>query len=167
MVNGCQTALEKETDGRDLVSGEILEGTVSGIAKFGAFVRLPGGVSGLVHISEISDSYVNDVNDFLRVGDTVSVKVLSVTSDGKINLSVKQASSRPAAKPPRTEPSSPAAPRKAERESYARASEGEVLGPSGDASFEEKLKQFMKESESKVSGNKLYENHRSNGRRRK
>ncbi len=150
----------------ELVSGEILEGTVSGIAKFGAFVRLPGGASGLVHISEISESYVNDVNDFLHTGDPVSVKVLNVTPEGKINLSIKQASPRSSAKASRAE-TPPSAPRKAERESFSRVLEGEVLGPSGDASFEEKLKQFMKESESKVSGNKLYENHRSNGRRRK
>ncbi len=146
-----------------LVAGDVLEGTVSGIAKFGAFVRLPGGVSGLVHISEIADVYVNDVNDFLHTGDTVNVKVLSIAPDGKINLSIKQAQPKPAAEKPAYAPR-PAAPASA---SVPPVPQGELHGPSGDAGFEEKLKHFLKDSESRVSGNKLYENRRSGGRRRK
>ena len=60
--------------------GQILEGTVTGITKFGAFVELSTGETGLVHISEVADSYVNDVNEFLKVKDTVKVKVLEVSS---------------------------------------------------------------------------------------
>ena len=62
----------------DLEVGEILEGKVTGITKFGAFVQLPGGVSGLVHISEIANAFVNDVNDYLTMGQTVKVKVLNI-----------------------------------------------------------------------------------------
>ena len=71
--------------------GAVVEGKVTGITKFGAFVALPEGKSGLVHISEVANSYVNDVNDYLSVGQTVKVRVISINEAGKINLSVKQA----------------------------------------------------------------------------
>ena len=83
----------------ELEIGAIQEGKVTGITKFGAFVLLPGGKSGLVHISEIANAYVNDVNDYLKVGDAVKVKILSVNEAGKINLSIKQA--QPSAPRPR------------------------------------------------------------------
>ena len=73
--------------------GAVVEGTVTGITKFGAFVSLPDGRSGLVHISEIANTYVNDVNEFLKLGDKVKVRVLAITPDGKINLSIKKAGS--------------------------------------------------------------------------
>lgn len=73
-----------------LEAGMILEGKVTGIVAFGAFVELPNGKTGLVHISEVSSEYVNDVKDHLKQGETVKVKVLS-TENGKISLSVKQA----------------------------------------------------------------------------
>ena len=76
--------------------GAVVEGTVTGITKFGAFVSLPDGRSGLVHISEIANTYVNDVNEFLKLGDKVKVRVLAVTPDGKINLSIKKAEEAPA-----------------------------------------------------------------------
>ena len=75
--------------------GAVLEGTVTSIAKFGAFVSLPERRSGLVHISEIAAAYVADVNDFLQVGQTVKVKVLAITPEGKINLSIKRAEEQP------------------------------------------------------------------------
>lgn len=71
--------------------GMILSGKVTGITKFGAFVELEGGVTGLVHISEISLDYVNDINDHVKVGDVVEVKVLPSEKKGKIGLSIKQA----------------------------------------------------------------------------
>lgn len=71
--------------------GQILSGKVTGITKFGAFVELEGGVSGLVHISEVSLGYVNDINDHIKVGDIVEVKVLPTEKKGKIGLSIKQA----------------------------------------------------------------------------
>lgn len=71
--------------------GSIVEGKVSGIAKFGAFVELENGKTGLVHISEVAHEYVNDVNDFLKVGDNVKVKILSIDEKNKLALSIKQA----------------------------------------------------------------------------
>ena len=64
--------------------GSKVQGKVTGITNFGAFVELPGGTTGLVHISEVADSYVKDVNDHLKVGDEVTVKVLS-EKEGKIS----------------------------------------------------------------------------------
>ncbi|MGE5397966.1 MAG: S1 RNA-binding domain-containing protein [Chitinophagales bacterium] len=78
---------------KDIVPGNIIEGTVQGITKFGAFVELENGAVGLVHISEIADAYVKDVKDFLQAGDRVRVKILNV-SEGKIGLSIKQAKER-------------------------------------------------------------------------
>ena len=71
--------------------GSILDGKVTGITKFGAFVSLPGNRSGLVHISEIAYSYVNDVHDLLCEGQDVKVKVIGIDDNNRINLSIKQA----------------------------------------------------------------------------
>ena len=65
--------------------GAILEGKVTSITKFGAFVALEGGKSGLVHISEIANTYVNDVHDFLQEGQVVKVKLLAI-KEGKLDL---------------------------------------------------------------------------------
>ena len=70
--------------------GAIVEGVVTGITKFGAFVELEGHKVGLIHISEVADVYVNDVNDFLKVGLKVKVKVLTIDERGKIGLSIKR-----------------------------------------------------------------------------
>ena len=83
----------------ELQVGSILTGKVTTITKFGAFVALEGGGSGLVHISEIANTFVNDVHDFLQEGQAVKVMVLSA-ENGKINLSIKKAQpkeNRPAA----------------------------------------------------------------------
>ena len=72
--------------------GQILKGKITGITKFGAFVDLPGGESGMVHISEVSDSFVKEITDFVKLGDEVTVKVISVGEDKKISLSIKKAS---------------------------------------------------------------------------
>ena len=70
--------------------GEIVEGRVTGLTKFGAFVSLPEDKVGMVHISEVSTTYVKDIGDFLEKGQTVKVKVLSIDENGKISLSLKQ-----------------------------------------------------------------------------
>ena len=70
--------------------GAVLEGKVSGVTKFGAFVNLPGDKSGLVHISEIANTFVSDVAQYVSVGQTVKVKVIGINGD-KINLSIKRA----------------------------------------------------------------------------
>lgn len=71
--------------------GNIVEGTITGIAKFGAFVELPDKKVGLIHISEVANEYVSDVNDYLKVKDKVKVKVITIDERGKIALSIKQA----------------------------------------------------------------------------
>lgn len=71
--------------------GEIVEGKVTGVTKFGAFVQLPEGKSGLVHISEVSKDYVERVEDYLKKEDVVKVKVLTIDPQGKISLSIRQA----------------------------------------------------------------------------
>lgn len=71
--------------------GQILEGKVTGILKFGAFVDIGGGKSGMVHISEVANTYVNDINEHLKEGQTVKVKIVSIGDDGKIALSIKKA----------------------------------------------------------------------------
>ena len=71
--------------------GQIVEGKVSGITGFGAFIDLPGGETGLVHISEVARNYVKDINEHLTMNQEVKVKVLSLDERGKISLSIKKA----------------------------------------------------------------------------
>jgi S1 RNA binding domain protein len=145
--------------------GSILEGKVTTITKFGAFVALEGGRSGLVHISEIANTFVNDVHDFLQEGQPVKVLVLS-TENGKINLSIKKAQPRPESRPMAPRPVRPPAnpPRS---QSYARAPQ-QPLPPSGDQSFEDKLKQFLSSSEGKMADlNRSIDGKRGGGRRRR
>ena len=146
--------------------GMVIEGKVTGITKFGAFVALPEGKSGLVHISEISNTFVNDVHDYVQDGQTVKVKIIGIGDDGKINLSIKKADEhapqqRQDQRPPR--PASAAQPRQygGPRQAVPRAN-----GPTGDVSFEDKLKQFMQESDSRMADNKMYSDHRTSRRRR-
>ena len=88
--------------------GMVVEGKVTGITKFGAFVTMPDGKSGLVHISEIANTFVNDVHDDVQEGQTVKVRVLSIADDGKINLSIKKAEEpAPGARPERRAPRAP------------------------------------------------------------
>ena len=92
--------------------GMVIEGKVTGITKFGAFVALPEGKSGLVHISEIANTFVNDVHDYVQDGQTVKVKIIGIGDDGKINLSIKKAEDpapqqRQDRRPPRPAASAP------------------------------------------------------------
>lgn len=79
--------------------GLIVEGKVTGITKFGAFIEMEGGAVGMVHISEVSTSYVNDISEHLKTQQIVKVKVLSVGDDGKVSLSIKKAMPQSAASP--------------------------------------------------------------------
>ncbi|MEY8763183.1 MULTISPECIES: S1 domain-containing RNA-binding protein [Clostridium] len=74
-----------------LKAGNILEGTVVNITSFGAFVEVEGK-TGLVHISEVSDNYVKNIRDYLKEKDKVKVKIISIDDNGKMSLSIKQAS---------------------------------------------------------------------------
>ena len=82
--------------------GAIVEGKVTGLTAFGAFVSLPDGKSGMVHISEVSNSFVKDIKDFLKEGQDVKVKVVNITQEGKISLSIKKADETPKEPAPRT-----------------------------------------------------------------
>ncbi len=75
--------------------GQIVEGKVTGIMNYGAFVDLGGGTSGMVHISEVAPTYVNEIKDHLTIGQEVKVKIIAIDERGKIALSIKQAMPRP------------------------------------------------------------------------
>ena len=140
--------------------GTIQEGKVTAITKFGAFVALEGGKSGLVHISEIANTYVNDVHDFLQEGQAVKVMVLSA-ENGKINLSIKKTLPQEPRGPQRSGPR-PASPRPASAAGRA------PLPPSGDQAFEDKLKHFLSSSEGKMADlNRNMDGKRGGGRRRR
>ncbi len=74
-----------------LTVGEIVEGKVTGITNFGVFVDLGDNQTGMVHISEVAQTYVNDIREHVKEGDTVKMKVLNIGDDGKISLSIKRA----------------------------------------------------------------------------
>lgn len=139
--------------------GTKLEGKVTGITHFGAFVDLSGGVTGLVHISEIADNYVKDVNDHLKIDDVVTVKVINVDKDGKIGLSIKQAVDRPAAeqRPPRApRPDRPERPsggggRDSGRPGFGNRDRGRGRSTFNTPSFEDKMSRFLKDSEERIS----------------
>ena len=147
----------------ELTVGAIVDGKVKSITNFGAFVSLGDNKTGMVHISEVSNSYVSDIRTFLTEGQDVKVMVLSVEGT-KINLSIKRLEPKPqrdnaprgnfrnSGQPaqqsaPRPAPVQPAAPKTA------------------DQLFEEKLKAFMTESDSKLSSLKQYSEHRPRRRR--
>lgn len=143
--------------------GNIYEGKVTGITSFGAFVQLAPGKSGMVHISEIANSYVDDIKKHIREGDTVRVKLIGIDQNGRINLSIKKALPAPekpqnAPRPPRTKPASEAAPP---------APAGAPAEKSADSAFEDKLRMFMQRSESKMSDLRMQKDRRSGARRRR
>ena len=145
--------------------GSIVEGKITGITKFGAFVGLGEGKSGLVHISEIANSFVSDVHEHVQMGQTVKVRVLNISEDGKINLSIKRAMEEAAAAPARENLRRPAAPRPAQPVRPA-AERTAADGPSSNTDFEDRLKKFMQESDSRIADNRIYADHRSRSRRR-
>jgi S1 RNA binding domain protein len=118
-----------------VVPGTIVEGKVQGITRFGAFIELPGGIVGLVHISEIADTYVKDVKDFIKEGDLVKVKVLNVAGK-KIGLSIKQA----------------VPPKKVERpeSNIRRASPRPNTRPNPVGTLDDKIAKFLKESDERM-----------------
>lgn len=113
--------------------GSVVEGVVTGITNFGAFVLLPNGETGLVHISEVADTYVRDIHAYVQKKDKVKVKVLSVNGDGKIGLSIKRAAQQ--------EEKKEAAPRRSFPRKRTRFPER------GSMSFEDKLAKFLKDSD--------------------
>ena len=133
--------------------GSVVEGVVTGISNFGAFVELPEGKTGLIHISEVADVYVKDVHDFLNERDKVKVKVVSIDERGKIGLSIKQLqekkpeeAARPAAGGSsfRAQGGAPRAPRDFHRQG------SRFGGARTSASFEDKLSKFLKDSNERL-----------------
>ncbi len=145
-----------------LTVGEVVEGKVTGIASFGAFVALPEGKSGLVHISEIANTYVSNVADHVSEGQTVKVRVIGINEAGKINLSIQQA------EPPqrRSAPPRRGGESKAPNPQASAASAGTPQAPA-DSGFEDKLKHFMQDSDSRISSSRLYADRKTSYRRRR
>lgn len=145
--------------------GEIYEGKVTGITKFGAFVTFEDGQTGMVHISEVAPTFVNEIKDFITEGQTVKVKVLSISDEGKVSLSIKKALPEDKQRRPRRE----GAPRKEggqRREGAPRQQRGGYRpapqpGRPGDfewqsrrndtGSFEDMMSRFKQTSDEKMS----------------
>lgn len=154
--------------------GAILEGKVTGILKFGAFVDLGGGKSGMVHISEVANTYVNDIKDHVAEGQTVKVKIINIAEDGKISLSIKKAvqqESRPprpqyskqrsAEMPNKDKDADPPKPRShpakkpVKKEQFSPEALEYAYEPKAvvtDAGFEDMLSKFKMSSEDRMSG---------------
>ncbi|MCR5834841.1 MAG: RNA-binding protein S1 [Selenomonadaceae bacterium] len=132
-------------------AGNIVEGKVTKITNFGAFVELAEGKVGLIHISEVADVYVNDVHDFLNEGDAVQVKVINVEGN-KIALSIKQVKPKPA------ESNS--------NQSFKQNRRGDFRKPPRQlsASFEDKLSKFLKDSDERLTDLKRKTDSKRGGR---
>ena len=134
--------------------GSIASGKVQSVMPFGAFVSLDDNKSGLVHISEITNEYVENINDYIKVGETVSVKVLDIDKSGKISLSIKKAK--------------PRAEEQKKNTGRIRPADIDWSGNSEkDLSFEDKLSKFKKDADEKMLALKRSnESKRSGGYRR-
>lgn len=141
--------------------GTIVEGKITGLTAFGAFVSLPDGSSGMVHISEVSNSFVKDIKEVLKEGDTVKVKVVAVTEEGKISLSIKKAEDRPQEAQQRR----PRQPRN-DRPRNANVWQGQQSKQKEAMSFEEMMAQFKQASDEKMSDLKRSTDGRHGGNRR-
>lgn len=124
--------------------GAIVEGEVTGITNFGAFVQLPEGKVGLIHISEVSNVYVKDVHDFLKEHDKVKVKVITVDARGKIALSIKQLTPPV---PVQVKPQKPLPEARERRPGNARSQNAKSAGP---LTLEDKISKFLKESDDRM-----------------
>lgn len=123
--------------------GAVVEGVVTGVAKFGAFVELADKKVGLVHVSEVANEYVNEVSDYVKVGDKIRVKVMSMDEKGKIGLSIKQAQERAESRPSL---------RRNEHEQHTSgfSDRRPRRKPMGAMSFEDKLSRFLKDSDERL-----------------
>ena len=150
-----------------LENGEIIEGKITGITKYGAFVSVNGGVAGttgMIHISEISDGFVKDIGQFLKVNQTVKAVVLSAAENGKLALSLKQLPANETAAAPEQE--------KISEKSDAVHENPEEFGhtgrnTAGPRSFEDMITKFKRDSDEKISDLKHLEPKRGAPRRRK
>ena len=135
--------------------GTILEGKVTGITKFGAFVELPGGKTGMVHISEVSTGFVKEITDYLQENQIVKVKVIEIDQNGRINLSIKRLLDQP-------QQSSRRAPA---RRGNVGWQPKQVVQP---VTFEEMMSKFKADSDDKMSSlRRNVESKRGSGGRRR
>ncbi|MDR3645006.1 MAG: S1 RNA-binding domain-containing protein [Clostridia bacterium] len=118
--------------------GAIVEGKVTGITKFGAFVELPDGETGMVHISEVASTFVKEIKDYVQENQMVKVKIMGITSEGRISLSIKKAEAPGERRPPRPE----------RYEWSPRRND--------NLSFEEMMNKFKQSSDEKLSDLKKY-----------
>ena len=143
----------------ELTVGAILEGKVKTITNFGAFVALGENKTGMVHISEVANTYVSDIRQHLSEGQDVKVMVIG-NEGGKINLSIKRLEAKPQREnAPRSTPS-----RNNQQSRPARTPAPPPAPKTADQLFEEKLKAFMSESDTKLSS--MRADHRTKSRRR-
>ena len=164
--------------------GSIVEGKVTGITKFGAFVELEGGTVGMVHISEVSQTYVNDISEHLKDQQQVKVKILNIGEDGKVSLSIKKA--LPPApfvrreNKPNNFNNNAGAPRPSNNSNFSRPAGGNNTGggrpqsfnrsapaPKGPPTFEDMLSKFMTSSEDKFTDVKKPSSNRRGGHSKK
>ncbi len=123
--------------------GAIVEGKVTGLTNFGAFVSLPDGKSGMVHISEVSNSFVKDIKEHLKEGQDVKVKVVNITDEGKISLSIKKAEDTPRESAPR--------PKRNDRPRNNNVWQGQSKQQNDSAmSFEDMMARFKQVSDEKM-----------------
>lgn len=123
--------------------GAIVEGKVTGLTAFGAFVSLPEGKNGMVHISEVSNSFVKDIKDFLKEGQDVKVKIVNITDEGKISLSIKKAEDTPREYTPR--------PKRNDRPRNNNVWQGQPKQQNDSAmSFEDMMARFKQVSDEKM-----------------
>ena len=160
----------EQNEHMELTVGAVVEGKVKSLTKFGAFVALPDGSTGMVHISEIAHAYVNDIREHLTEGQDVKVMIIS-RENGKTNISIKRtlpAPSKPQFSRPQNRSFNGAqrsAGPSAERSSAPRQAGASASQPQ-QKSFDDMLKQFMTESSSKMSSIKQYSEHKTKTRRR-
>ena len=160
----------------ELTVGAVVEGKVKSITNFGAFISLPENKTGMVHISEVANAYVSDIRQHLTEGQDVKVMVIGM-ENGKINLSIKrleprqqrEGGNRPPFRGGNAGQRREGAPqnRESSRPQQQRAPMPPAAPKTADQLFEEKLKAFMSESDSKLSGIKQYADHRGSSRPRR
>ena len=146
--------------------GAIVEGTVTGLTDFGAFVELECGGTGMVHISEVSASYVKNIRDHLKEGQTVKVKILNIAENGRINLSIKKAEA-PSDKENGERRPRPARPQGQRRSAPANVWQGQKSVPTQGQSFEEMMARFKQVSDEKITDLKRSSESRHGGYSRK
>lgn len=165
--------MEEAEHTMELTVGSVLEGKVKSITNFGAFISLPENKTGMVHISEVANAYVSDIRQHLTEGQDVKVMVIG-NENGKINLSIKRLEPKPQRdSAPRGDFRSNAPRREGgqfQNQGQNRSARVAPVQPAApktaDQLFEEKLKAFMSESDSKISSIKQYSDHRTKSRRR-